>query len=308
MQMYKNEDGNDKCSIGGQAVRFDSKDEVENFFRSLEKEIKQELVKLEDRIDQLLAQNSQRLSLQIDSLLKLNGAAGGWLAGFGAPAPAERSRCGLEVIKTQEADRRRLAQTIQDGPAEAMVNIIFLTEVCEKLMRVDADRAGQELRELQTQARDCLEELRKIIFDLWPLALEDLGLVPMVKKLANAVKERAKLSVSVKVSGVPDTKLAAYIAVSLFRVIQACLTIIETHSHASEAQILIEFQAGQISVSIKDNGSGFDAARHTGAEASGLAGMKERISLLGGELKLDSRPGGTEITVRIPLASGKLSQ
>ncbi|VBB09450.1 histidine kinase, partial [Lucifera butyrica] len=123
---------------------------------------------------------------------------------------------GFKVIMAQEEERRRVAREMHDGPAQAMANVIFLAEVCEKLIELDTGRAKEELHELRQQILGCLNETRKIIFDLRPMALDDLGLIPTVKRIADILKERKGIKVSVKPLGHAE-KLESHIEIGLFR-------------------------------------------------------------------------------------------
>lgn len=209
---------------------------------------------------------------------------------------------GFKIITAQEEERRRVAREIHDGPAQAMANVIFLAEVCEKLIEIDTDRAKRELFELRQQVRSCLTETRKIIFDLRPMVLDDLGLIPTVKKIADNLKERTGTQVTVKFSGLQGQPLDSRIEVSLFRIIQESLNNVEKHAGAAEVEVLIDFQYDCVTAMIKDNGKGFDPDNYSqDSESFGLLGMRERVSLLQGELKIHSYIGaGTQIMVRIP--------
>lgn len=210
---------------------------------------------------------------------------------------------GFKILKAQEEERRRVAREIHDGPAQAMANVVFLAEVCEKLIGFDSARAKQELCELRDQVRGCLTETRKIIFDLRPMTLDDLGLIPTVKRIADMVKERTGIQVHVKISGLHTEHLDSHVELGIFRVIQESLHNIEKHSNAAEAQVFMEFQNEYIAVIIEDNGSGFEVMNHHQQSGSfGLLGMKERINLLDGELEIYSQKGkGTRISVIVPL-------
>ena len=210
---------------------------------------------------------------------------------------------GFKIITAQEEERRRVAREIHDGPAQAMANVIFLAEVCEKLIEIDTERAKRELFELREQVRGCLTETCKIIFDLRPMVLDDLGLVPTVKKIADNLKERSGLQISVKLTGLQGQPLDSRIEVSLFRIIQESLNNVEKHAEASEVQVLIDFQHDRVTAKVKDDGKGFDPSnKYTDSESFGLLGMRERVSLLHGELEINSQVGaGTEILVKIPL-------
>lgn len=217
---------------------------------------------------------------------------------------------GFKIITAQEEERRRVSREIHDGPAQAMANVIFLAEVCEKLIEIDTARAKQELFELRQQVRSCLVETRKIIFDLRPMVLDDLGLIPTVKKIADNLKERTEMQIGVKLSGLQGQQLDSRIEVSLFRIIQESLNNVEKHAEASEAQVLIDFQHDCVTAIVKDNGKGFDPGKkYQDSESFGLLGMRERVSLLQGELNIDSHIGvGTEITVKIPLMATNEAQ
>jgi two-component system sensor histidine kinase DegS len=216
---------------------------------------------------------------------------------------------GFRIITAQEEERRRVAREIHDGPAQAMANVIFLAEVCEKLIEIDTERAKRELYELRQQVFDCLKETRRIIFDLRPMVLDDLGLIPAVKRIADNLKERTEITTSVKLSGAHTKPLESHIEVSLFRVVQESLTNIEKHAKASEVQILMDFQPDHVTITVKDNGEGFVLKKNdndTDSESFGLLGMRERVSLLHGEFDIRSQPGeGTEITVKIPLVTNE---
>lgn len=215
---------------------------------------------------------------------------------------------GCKVIKAQEEERRRVSREMHDGPAQAMANVVFLAEVCEKLIDIDSVRAKSELQELRKQVLGCLEETRKIVFDLRPMTLDDLGLIPTVKKIADMLKERTGIKSRVMLSGKYDEPLPPQLEVSLFRIIQESLSNIEKHSHATMAKISIDVQKESVLISIEDDGDGFLVMENDKQqECFGLMGMRERVNLLKGELTIDSQEGsGTKITVQIPLSSDEL--
>jgi two-component system sensor histidine kinase DegS len=218
---------------------------------------------------------------------------------------SEDRKFGFKIIRAQEEERRRVSREMHDGPAQAMANIVFLAEVCEKLIDIDSSRAKLELKELRGQILGCLDETRRIVFDLRPMTLDDLGLIPTIKRIAEMLKERTGIKVNVKLSGEYDDPFDSHIEGSLFRIIQESLNNVEKHSHASEAEISIDFQKDCISIVIKDDGDGFDDIKNdNSSECFGLVGMRERVSLLNGNLEIDSQKGmGTKISVNIPLTS-----
>jgi len=208
---------------------------------------------------------------------------------------------GSKIIKAQEEERRRVSREIHDGPAQAMANIVFRAEVCERLIDIDMERAKTELADLREQVRMCLKEVRKIIFDLRPMTLDDLGLIPTVKRFLETTKERSGINSAIRLLGV-ERRLDSYVEVGLFRTIQEAVNNVEKHAQASEINIVMEFRRDMVAVTIEDNGKGFDTADNVGSESFGLVGMRERISLLNGQLVIKSAKGkGTKIIIKVQL-------
>ena len=208
---------------------------------------------------------------------------------------------GAKIIRAQEEERRRVAREIHDGPAQAMANIVFRAEVCERLVDVDIDRAKNELKDLREQVRVALRETRTIIFDLRPMTLDDLGLVPTIRRVLETIKERCDIFSEVKIMGV-EKRLDTYVEIGLFRIIQEALNNVEKHARASSVWVRIDFRPSVVSAVVEDDGQGFDTASASGNESFGLMGMRERINLLSGELTIKSEIGkGTRVFITVPL-------
>lgn len=213
----------------------------------------------------------------------------------------QRQLFGAKIIKAQEEERKRVAREIHDGPAQTMANIVFRAEVCERLIESDLSRSKTELRDLREQVRCCIKEVRKIIFDLRPMTLDDLGLVPTIRRTLDTLRDRTGMSVDLRVIG-EEKRLDSHVEISFFRIIQEALTNVEKHARASSVIVRIEFMAKTASAIIEDNGIGFDTAANVGGESFGLMGMWERMSLLNGEINLTSKKGqGTRLVVKVPL-------
>lgn len=208
---------------------------------------------------------------------------------------------GAKIIKAQEEERRRVAREIHDGPAQAMANIVFRAEVCERLIETDIARAKTELKDLREQVRAALGETRKIIFDLRPMTLDDLGLVPTVRRVLETMKERSKIYPEIKVLG-EEKRLDSHIEIGLFRIIQEALNNVEKHAKATSVWVRIDFRPSVVSAVIEDDGEGFASIDTVGNESFGLMGMRERINLLGGDLNVKSEQDrGTSVFVTVPL-------
>ncbi len=208
---------------------------------------------------------------------------------------------GAKIIQAQEEERRRVAREIHDGPAQAMANVVFRAEVCERLVDVDIERAKNELKDLREQVRSCLKETRKIIFDLRPMTLDDLGLVPTLKRFLDTMKERTGILAEVRVMG-GEKRLDSYLEIGLFRIIQEALNNVEKHANASRVKVVVEFRTGFVSAVVEDDGQGFDAEEKVVGESFGLLGMRERMNILSGELSIKSQKGcGTKVTIKVPV-------
>ncbi len=209
---------------------------------------------------------------------------------------------GAQIIRSQEEERRRVARDIHDGPAQAIANIVFRAEVCERLIDSDVERAKLELRELREHIRATLGEIRKIIFDLRPMALDDLGLVPTIRGVLEAFRNQYGIFTEVSVTG-RERRLESHVEIGLFRVAQEALNNVIKHAQASTVRVRIEFAPAGVTLVIEDDGKGFD----TGAEDSpaghfGLMGMRERLQLLQGKMAIKSTPGkGTRVMITAPL-------
>ena len=159
----------------------------------------------------------------------------------------------------------------------------------------------KELSDLREQVRNCLKETRKIIFDLRPMTLDDLGLVPTMKRFLDTVKERNGIISEIRVLG-EERRLDSYVEIGVFRIFQEAITNIEKHAKASAIALVVEFRRDMLLATIEDNGKGFNTENGAGSENFGLLGMRERVNLLNGEMTIKSEIGvGTKITVKVNL-------
>jgi len=217
-----------------------------------------------------------------------------------------RGSLGLRIIKAQEEERRRVAREIHDGPAQSMANIVLRAEFCERLLDKDIILARKEIGQLKELVRNSLKDVRKIIYDLRPMALDDLGLIPALKRYIEDFSERFKIMVKFQPSET-HSRLPNTIEVTTFRVIQEALQNVQKHSGATEVVINLLITQWQLSLTIGDNGKGFqlkDIFANSNREGYGILGMKERVELLEGQFDIQSEIGkGTEIKIVIPIHS-----
>ncbi len=212
---------------------------------------------------------------------------------------------GISIIKAQEEERHRVARDIHDGPAQLLANIVMRAEFIIKMMEMDQARVREELHALQEMVRQSLQDVRKIIFDLRPMVLDDLGLVPAVKRYVEDFQAQYRIPVELVVIGNPR-RFSMAVEVALFRVIQECLNNIRKHARARQVMIKLEILKKKINASVKDDGLGFNAGEMmngAGRRGFGLLGMRERIQILKGEIHIQSAPGqGAIINVSVPVS------
>lgn len=215
----------------------------------------------------------------------------------------QRQLLGRKIIQVQEEERRRVSREIHDGPAQTFSNILLKIDLCEKLMNIDMNRAREETASLKQIVRQSTKEIRKIIYNLRPMAIDDLGLEPTLRRYIEDFEADSGLTITFQVFGelqLEDTihKLA------LFRVAQEALNNVKKHAKATACTVILKRDGDQVVLMVRDNGRGFDLNRVRGSQESGfgIMNMKERVELLSGNLKIDSMPGrGTILTVTLPL-------
>lgn len=216
----------------------------------------------------------------------------------------QRQQWSLQIIRAQEEERKRMARDIHDGPAQSMANVVFRIEFCEKLLDIEPDRIREELRELKDVIKNNLQDVRKIIFDLRPMALDDLGLAPAIKRYMDNFRESSGLQVSFNFFG-KERRLEPALEIVVFRLIQESLNNILKHAEAAQVNLTLKIKPDFITVIVEDDGKGFDLSRYSLEQFNnhfGLISMKERASLLGGEMEIKTGEGkGTQISFRLPV-------
>ncbi len=209
----------------------------------------------------------------------------------------------VQTIEAQESERQRLAQQMHDGPAQSLTNLILQAEIVERLFDAEPARARTELGQLKTSANVTFQRVRDFIFALRPMMLDDLGLLPTVRRYTQQFETVNKLPVTLNLNG--DRALAPYIEVTIFRAVQELMNNVAKHAHASRVQVTLDLNAEPIVVIVEDDGSGFDAAqvlaRARERGSSGLITLEKRVEMLGGNLNYQSATGrGTRVRVLIP--------
>ncbi|KZZ85009.1 sensor histidine kinase [Bacillus sp. SJS] len=213
---------------------------------------------------------------------------------------------GLRIIEAQEEERKRVSREIHDGPAQMLANVMMRSELLERIFRDRGTEEGfKEIRNLRQNVRNALYEVRRIIYDLRPMALDDLGLIPTLRKYLHTIEEyNGKTKMLFQSFGeAEERRLPPRFEVALFRLAQEAVTNALKHAQAKEISVKVEVTKEYVNLLIKDDGSGFDFSelKEKKNKSFGLVGMKERVELLDGKMDIESKiGGGTTIMIKVP--------
>ena len=210
----------------------------------------------------------------------------------------------IRIINAQESEKERLSRQMHDGPAQSLTNLILQAEICQRLFKKDPRRAEEELENLKQAVNRTFQTTRSFIADLRPMMLDDLGLVPTLKRYMTTWTDKTGIPAEFSFSG-REHRLAGYNEVTIFRAVQEFMNNAAAHANPSRVLVSLTLDGTQAQVTIEDDGVGFDvnaalAAAHE-QKTIGISTMMERVQMLGGTLKIDSVLGrGTKVTIRIP--------
>lgn len=214
----------------------------------------------------------------------------------------------ISIIEAQEQERLRLSRQMHDGPAQSLTNLVLQAEICERLFDRDPERARTELAELKKNVMKTFKTVKSFIFDLRPMMLDDLGLVPTIKRYVDGLTDEGFSGLSLQVTG-KDRRLAAHKEVTIFRVIQSLVHISREQSHAASIIIHLNIEDDEIDVTLEDNGNGFeldDSLTSKDAVQINLPTIRERIEMLGGKIHFISAPGqGLKVNFSMPSELGE---
>lgn len=301
--------------------------------RDKEKRLREQRDKLEIRLRHLsvMLQQAEHLTLAIGSVLNyLSTQVTGVV--WQIEKVQKDKLVGARIIKAVEDERYRMSRELHDGPAQDLANLIFQTSICEKIVDFKPEEAKQNLQEMRQQVRDCLSSVRQVIFDMRPMALDDLGLEAALHQLVAKMATRGVVAAEYQLDGDP-VRLSKYVEVAAFRIVQEALNNVAHHSGQKNASVRVLYTKTALSILVEDQGDGFDMDEFELAQAAaeaqadetdetamdeaagedeagtppretlhfGLTSMKERAKMIGAEFQVTSAPGkGTRVHLRIP--------
>ena len=214
----------------------------------------------------------------------------------------DKTQIGMKIIKAQEEERRRIARDIHDGPAQNIASLVIKTEIVEKLLKRGNIHIEDELKDIKTQLRAVLKEIRGIMYDLRPISLDEVGLIPTIERMAADMSYEKNIAIEIKkISDYPIFNSLNKLIV--YRIVQESLNNIIKHSGAKNVVIRMDVRKDSINGSVSDDGKGFDADSFMEAKdkSFGLSSMKERAEIAHGSITIKSVVGkGTKIMFSIP--------
>jgi signal transduction histidine kinase len=213
----------------------------------------------------------------------------------------ELRELGAAANLAREQEQSRIARELHDELGQTLTALQMDVALCKALVPEDQPETLARHARMQAMLKETVAATRRIAADLRPLVLDDLGLVPAVEWLVEGFTQRNGIPCDLSV-GSPKLELPSAHATTVFRIIQESLTNVGKHARASRVKVTLERNGADVTFGILDNGVGFSPRDPRKPNSYGLLGLRERTSLLGGEVTITSAPGeGTNVRVRLPL-------
>jgi len=215
------------------------------------------------------------------------------------------------ILRVREEERRRISRELHDEVGQILTATNVNLEIMKRDLRLDLTSVDRRIADTRQLTAQIMDSLRKVLRELRPEALEQLGLISAITRYANDFTRRTGICVDVSHKENVE-ELSIDQKVALYRVMQESLTNTAKHAHAQHVQIDIYQSDGSIMMNIRDDGTGFDLAPHKDLAAAatthfGLLGMREHIHLVNGRFEMRSSRGeGTQIHVEVPTSMGTI--
>lgn len=214
----------------------------------------------------------------------------------------KRQQMGVWVVESLEAERRKISRELHDGPAQTIASMLIRLDLVKYFFQDDLGRAMEELASIRDMGRESLDDIRRIMFDLKPSAVHEVGLVSTLKEYFEAYENKYDFEIEFVFFG-QQKKYELALEIALFRLVQEAITNVRKHAGVKKAMVKLEAAPSGLTIVIKDKGAGFDVNKEVEStqESYGIIGMRERAELLGGKIEIISHPGGgTQVIVEVP--------
>ena len=203
------------------------------------------------------------------------------------------------LMEVQELERRNIALELHDEIGQVLTGLKLTLEVGTKL---PAEEVGETLNRARNLVNELMVRVRNLSLDLRPAMLDDFGLLPTLLWHIEHYTAQTHVKVDFKHSGLEKQRFEPEIETAAYRVVQEALTNVARHASVRQATVKVWAHQDLLSIAVTDEGSGFDLDSVVPHETSGLAGMRERATLSGGQLKIESQPGkGTRLLAELSI-------
>ncbi|HEU4403044.1 MAG TPA: PAS domain-containing sensor histidine kinase [Candidatus Polarisedimenticolia bacterium] len=214
-------------------------------------------------------------------------------------------RLSRRLLRLQDEERRRLAGELLEGPAQGLALLAMNLYRLKRTVVARHPPAARLLRDASALTDQCLDQIRAMTNVLHPPLLDEIGLASAIRWYARDFTERSGIRLKVDIA--PDLEpLPPALSTALFRILQECLSNVESHSGSPTAAVRLTIAPRTVTLGVRDRGRGLPAA--IGADGTGILGMRERAALLGGRLTITSSDRGTEVTAVLPLRDARSSR
>ena len=214
----------------------------------------------------------------------------------------------LKMLQVQEMERKRIASELHDTAAQSLIAVYNKMDLCNSLIDVDSVRAKLEIQTTQKYIKDILSEIRETIYNLRPMAFDDIGLDTTLSQMVEKIKCQSGLKVTIENQQILEELVSdSLVKLTLFRIIhEACMNVVK-HAQATKILVVFNYKDNILNIMIEDDGTGFDVTlmekkQERDNSGYGISMMKERVYLLSGSMEIDSKIDvGTKIIIKLPL-------
>jgi signal transduction histidine kinase len=204
-----------------------------------------------------------------------------------------------QVTAAQEEERQRIARELHDGLGPALASLNIRLRTARKLLERDHHPVAEEIEELAEHTQANIQDIRRLIYDLRPTVLDELGLLPALRQYAARYQEEQGLDVLLALSE-GDERLPAPLETALFRIFQEALNNVAKHAQARRVAVELTRDREGVTLCVVDDGRGFDPLAPRSGTHLGLWSIRERVEQLGGRFEVESALGqGTKLTITV---------
>lgn len=212
-----------------------------------------------------------------------------------------------KIIAVQEEERKKISRELHDETSQSLTSIIVGLRLMSE--QVGGEEERRRILAMRDLVAKTLENVHRLAVELRPALLDDLGLVAAAQKHIESYARQYAVPVEINFAGLSRERFRPEVEIALYRILQEALTNIAKHAQASQVRVTLRKERGRLTLSVADNGVGFEVAglqAAAGTTCLGIHGMRERVALLAGSFAIRSAPGaGTVITAQVPLKAKK---